>query len=83
VTDLAQHFEMTVAAVSKHILVLDGAGLVSRRREGRLMWVSMNPEALDAAMQSLARLNSFWVDRLDGLERFLARARRPQSKRKA
>src|SRR5687767_7103686 len=71
VTELAEHFDMSLAAVSKHVRVLEDAELVAQSREGRLHWCRMNPDALEPARASIEELRSFWNDRLDGLEKFL------------
>jgi hypothetical protein len=58
--------------VSKHVRVLEDAGLLSQAREGRLHWCRFNPRALEPARASLDELRGFWERQLDGLERFLA-----------
>ncbi len=80
VTELAGNFDMSLAAVSKHIRVLEEANLLSHSREGRLHWCRLNPEALDPALASIEALRAFWGKQLDGLERFLASqaAERPE-----
>jgi DNA-binding transcriptional ArsR family regulator len=89
VTELAEHFDLTLAAVSKHVGVLDAANLLVRTRDGRLLWRRLNPEALEPARSALDELRVFWARQLDGLERYLSldapgarrRARRSRSKR--
>jgi DNA-binding transcriptional ArsR family regulator len=68
VTELAQPFSMSLNAVSKHIIVLERAGLVQRRRAGREYRLSFNPEPLDAPASWIERQRSFWTARLDALE---------------
>ena len=67
VTELAEPFSMSLNAVSKHILVLERAGLVRRRRTGREHRLSFNPEPLDAPASWIERQRSFWTARLDVL----------------
>jgi DNA-binding transcriptional ArsR family regulator len=67
VGELAAPFEMSLAAVSKHVQVLSRAGLVSQRREGRQRHCRLEPEPLRAADAFLARYRPFWEARLDGL----------------
>jgi len=72
VTDVAAPFAISLAAVSKHIAVLEGAGLVTRTRQGRVVWCRLEPDALhDAAlwMQAFGQVEP--LD-LDAFERFLA-----------
>lgn len=71
VTELAEHFDMSLAAVSKHVCVLDDANLVHKTREGRLLWRRLNPDALEPARATIEELRSFWKKQLDQLERFL------------
>ena len=68
VTELAQPFSMSLNAVSKHIIVLERAGLVRRRRAGREYRLSFNPEPLDVPASWIERQRSFWTDRLDALD---------------
>ncbi|MFN3578725.1 MAG: ArsR/SmtB family transcription factor, partial [Tabrizicola sp.] len=49
VTDVAEPFAMSLAAISKHLSVLADAGLISRERRGRVIWCKLEPEAMRAA----------------------------------
>lgn len=72
VTDLAAPFAMSLAAVSKHVQVLERAKLVRRRKAWREHWVSFDPAPLVAAAAWMERQRRFWSDRLallDGLLR--------------
>ena len=71
VTELAEPFEMSLAAASKHIGQLERAGLVERQVRGRDHWISLRPEPLEAATAWLALYRSFWSRRLDVLEDLL------------
>jgi DNA-binding transcriptional ArsR family regulator len=71
VTDLAQPFDMTLNAVSKHIRLLERARLVRRRRAGREHLLSLNLEPLEAAARWMAEQRAFWNSRLDALEAML------------
>lgn len=71
VTDVAAPFAMSLAAISKHLAVLEGAGLVTRTRQGRVVWCRLETDALhDAAlwMQAFGQVDPL---NLDDLERFL------------
>jgi DNA-binding transcriptional ArsR family regulator len=72
VTDLARPHAMSLAAVSKHIQVLERAGVVRRRVDGRVHWISLDPRPLGAAGRWLAGNAPFWTGRLDALEAALA-----------
>lgn len=71
VTEVAQPFGMSLNAVSKHILVLERAKLVKRRRVGRDHFLSYRPEPMEAAAEWIASTRSFWASRLDALEQLL------------
>ncbi|HEY1416236.1 MAG TPA: metalloregulator ArsR/SmtB family transcription factor [Caulobacteraceae bacterium] len=71
VTDLAAPFPCSLNAVSKHIRVLEGAGLVRRRRQGREHVLALNPEPLAAAGAWIEELRALWAWRLAELDRIL------------
>lgn len=78
VTDLAAPFDVSLNAISKHIRVLERAGLVVRRVEGREHHLAFDPRPLDAAAEWIAAQRAFWEVRLDALAAHLA-ARRTQA----
>ena len=71
VGDLAEPFEMSLAAVSKHLKVLEGAGLIERRVEGRTTVCRLRSEPLTEVREWVALVERFWVGRLDRLEQLL------------
>lgn len=72
VTELAEPFAMSLAAVSKHLRVLERAGLVRRRRDGRTHYCSLRPEALTDALDWISIYQQFWGQRFDSLAATLA-----------
>ena len=73
VTDVAEPFEMSLAAISKHLGVLTAAGLISQEKRGRVKWCKLEPDAMRAAsvwMQGFGLMEP--VD-LDDLEAFLTK----------
>ncbi len=68
---LAQPFAMSFAAASKHVKVLEGAGLVRRRVQGRTHLCRIEAGPLAAADEWLRFYERFWTDQLDGLEDLL------------
>jgi DNA-binding transcriptional ArsR family regulator len=68
VTEVAAPFDMSLNSVSKHIRILERAGLVQRRVEGRDHFLSLDPAPLDAAAAWMQRERSAWNVRLDKLE---------------
>lgn len=68
VGDLAEPFEISLPAVSKHIKVLEEAGLLKRRHEGRIHHLSLSPDPMRGAAEWLDLYKSFWTSKLDQLE---------------
>ena len=71
VTELAEPFEMSLPAVSKHLKVLERAQLLKRNKNGRIYRFELNPEPLKEAFELLKDYEIFWEQRLDSLENFL------------
>src|SRR3954468_6054105 len=71
VSKLAEPFAMSLAAASKHIKVLEAAGLVRREVKGRTHLVRIDAQALAGAFEWLKFYERFWSGRLDTLERLL------------
>ncbi|MEM8632596.1 MAG: metalloregulator ArsR/SmtB family transcription factor [Pseudomonadota bacterium] len=72
VTDVAEPFEMSLAAISKHLTVLTRAGLISQERRGRVKWCKLEPDALKDASVWMQSFGQFEAINLDAFERFLA-----------
>ena len=72
VTDVAEPFQMSLAAISKHLGILAETGLISRERRGRVVWCKLEPDALRAATVWMQGFGQFEPVDLDGFERFLA-----------
>lgn len=73
VSDIAAHFEMSRPAVSQHLRVLLEAGLVSEQRHGRERHYHFVPEQLGVVRDWLAQYERFWDDRLQRLQKHLAK----------
>lgn len=71
VTELAEPFAMSLAAASKHIKVLEGAGLIRREVQGRTHICRLDPGPLAGAHEWLSFYERFWTDRLNILDRLL------------
>jgi len=70
VTDLAGPFSISLNAVSKHIKVLEQAGLVRRTRQGREHTLELDPVPLREVVKWASHYEQFWTERLDQLEAF-------------
>jgi DNA-binding transcriptional ArsR family regulator len=73
VTDLAEPFDMSLAAVSKHVQLLERAGLVRRARRGREHTLTLDARPLRHVVKWTSRYEQFWNERLDRLEAFFAK----------
>ncbi len=71
VTDVAHPFEMSLAAISKHLIVLADAGLISQEKRGRVKWCKLDPDAMRAASVWIQGFGQFDQIDLDAFERFL------------
>lgn len=67
ITDLAAPLPMTFAGVSRHVGVLETAGLVKREIRGREHWLSLHPETLTQAERWISEQTSFWTHRAEAL----------------
>jgi DNA-binding transcriptional ArsR family regulator len=70
---LAARFPISFNGVSKHVKVLERAGLVTRRVRGREHWLRLKPAPLRQAARWLDHYREFWDARLDALEALLTR----------
>src|SRR5579871_474636 len=73
VTSLAEPFSMSLPAVLKHLDVLEVAGLIRRHKSGLIVSCRLNAGPLQEVQRWLAHYERFWSDRLDALERYLAK----------
>ncbi|SDH90061.1 ArsR/SmtB family transcription factor [Alloyangia pacifica] len=71
VTDVAEPFEMSLAAISKHLAILAAAGLISQEKRGRVKWCKLEPDALREASVWMQGFGRFEPINLDAFERFL------------
>lgn len=69
--EIAAHYGLTFAAISKHIKVLEKANLVYKRRNGKQQLVIIVPDSLDVAQEHIARYAKLWEQRFDQLETLL------------
>lgn len=71
VTDVAGPFQVSLAAISKHLAVLAAAGLIRQERRGRIIWCKLDPDGLRAASIWMQGFGQFDAVDLDDFERFL------------
>jgi DNA-binding transcriptional ArsR family regulator len=78
ITALAARYEMSFAAVQKHVGVLEGAGLVTRHPQGRERIIRGNPERVARARELLAQLEALWRARVSRLDAVLTQPPTPE-----
>jgi DNA-binding transcriptional ArsR family regulator len=71
VSELAKPYDMTLPAVSKHLRVLESAGLVARRKDGRVQRCSLVAEPMKSAADWIEHYRCFWEAQLASLARYL------------
>jgi DNA-binding transcriptional ArsR family regulator len=71
ITELAEPFAMSLPAVSRHIRVLEGAGLVTRSVDGRMHRCSLNPKPFKTIEEWLIHYRKFWEDNLAALAQYV------------
>jgi DNA-binding transcriptional ArsR family regulator len=71
-SDLAEPFDMSLTAVSKHLRVLSDAGLVDVEKRGRTRHCRLRGAPIKEAVDWLSKYEAFWIDRFDALARHLA-----------
>lgn len=71
VTDVAEPFQISLAAISKHLGILADAGLISREKRGRVIWCKLEPDAMRAATVWMQGFGQFDPVDLDAFEKFL------------
>src|SRR5437899_244295 len=81
VTELAEPFDMSMPAVSKHLRVLERAGLVARRKEAQWRHCRINADPLKAVANWAERYRHIWEERLDRLDQYLQHVKTKEEKR--
>ena len=71
VTDLARPYSMSLPAVSKHLRVLERAGLVRRHRDGRVHRLKLEAKPMQQAQQWIEEYRRFWEESFDRLDEYL------------
>jgi DNA-binding transcriptional ArsR family regulator len=82
VTELAEPFSMSLPAVSKHLRVLENAGLLKRRRMGREHHIELEPAPMRAAQRWIEQYRKFWESSLDNLAAYLEESNPTPKKKK-
>ena len=71
VVKLASDFDMSLPAVSRHLKILNNAGLLKRKKKGRFIYCKYHPETIAIAVKWITEQNRFWEESFNSLENFL------------
>jgi DNA-binding transcriptional ArsR family regulator len=71
ISELAENYKMSFAAVAKHLNVLEHAKLIKKRKEGKKQFISANPQTISYAYKYLEQYQALWTQRFDNLENVL------------
>lgn len=83
VAELSEPFAISPPAVSRHLRILEDAGILQRVRTGKHHRFHMNPRPLAEVRATLEQLTTFWLQRLDALETFLDREKSSAQRKKS
>jgi len=78
VTSLAEPFDISLPAISRHLTVLETAGLLARTRDGRVHRIRLIPEPMLDAIEWMVRYGHFWETQLESLERYIRESSEPK-----
>lgn len=79
--DVAQHYDTALNAVTKHLKMLERAGLIERQRQGREVMISLRAEPLRLVSGWVHEYEQFWNERLDRFEKHFRDKRAKEKKR--
>ena len=71
VGDVAKHYKMSLAAISKHLKIMERARLIQKHQSGRQQLISATPATLKSVQDYLAQYEQLWNERFDALETYL------------
>jgi DNA-binding transcriptional ArsR family regulator len=78
--EIAKHYDLTFAAVAKHLAVLEKAGLITKRRRGKEQVVNISPNALFEADAYLQNYQKIWEERVNRLEQLINKEKKKNAK---
>jgi len=71
VNEIASRYKMSLAAVSKHLKILENARLIRKQRNGRRQIITASPETLSSVQDYLAQYEHLWSERFNALDKYL------------
>jgi DNA-binding transcriptional ArsR family regulator len=82
VNEIAEPFDISLPAISRHLKVLEGAGLISRGREAQWRPCQLEPQALKSVDEWLDRYRRFWTGSFDKMDAYIAELKKKKEERK-
>jgi DNA-binding transcriptional ArsR family regulator len=82
ITELGEPFGMTKQAVSKHLKVLESAGLITKEKDGRIQRCLYNPTALETAQVVVEQYREFWGQQLNSLDEYIENLNQQKGRKK-
>ena len=79
-TDISKLFDLSLNAITKHLKLLERAGLISRKKQGREVLISFRPEPLELVSGWVHEYEKFWSERLDEFEGYFKEKRKGKKK---
>lgn len=79
-SELAEPFDMSLPAVSKHVRILENAGLLTREKQGRIFLCTLDAAPMQEAAEWLTRYRAFWEQQFDALDAYLRRTQKKETK---
>lgn len=76
ILDLSSSFDMSFQALSKHIKILEAAGIINKKQEGKFRVCALNHQALSKSLQWISYYSNFWSESLSRLENIIARSKK-------
>jgi len=77
--DIAEPFEVALNAITKHLKLLERAGLIERKKRGREVFISLRPEPLRLVAEWVHEYERFWNDKLDEFEKYFKQKKRSKN----
>jgi DNA-binding transcriptional ArsR family regulator len=81
VKEIAQNYKMSFAGISKHLMVMQKAGLIVKKRQGKEQLIMANPKTIKSADDYLKHYEAIWIQRFDRLEELLKKEKEQMIKR--
>ncbi len=82
VGELAEPYDMSLPAITKHLNVLEDAGLVSKRRSGKFIICQLKLQQLNVASRWIEKQKAYWQNQLDSFDEYLSEQQKLSKKRK-